>query len=95
MTFEKIDIEKILDDELKDPEFKFYYEKVSREYDLIEQLVALRKKKKMTQTQLSKIANVSQQAISRLEKEKHLPNMDTLIRIVHGLDAKLTITEIK
>ena len=85
MPFEKIDIEKILNDELKDPEFRFYYEKISREYDLIEQLVALRKKKKMTQNQLSKIANVSQQAISRLEKEKHIPKIDNLLKIVHGL----------
>ena len=94
MPFEKINIEKILDEELKDPEFKFYYEKISREYDLIEQLVALRKKKKITQTQLSKIANVSQQAISRLEKEMHIPKIDTLLKIVHGLGAELTITEI-
>jgi DNA-binding XRE family transcriptional regulator len=94
MPFEKIDIEKILNDELKDPEFKFYYEKISREYDLIEQLVAIRKKKKITQTQLSKIANVSQQAISRLENEKHIPKIDTLLKIVHGLGAELTVTEI-
>lgn len=46
MPFEKTNIEKILDDELKDPEFKFYFEKISREYDLIEQLVALRKRKR-------------------------------------------------
>jgi hypothetical protein len=34
MPFEKIDLKKVLDDEFKDPEFKFYYEKISREYDL-------------------------------------------------------------
>lgn len=94
MPFEKIDLKKVIDDELKDPEFKFYYEKISREYDLIEQLVALRKKKKITQTQLSKIAKVSQQAISRLENEKHIPKIDTLLRIVHGLGAELIVTEI-
>jgi hypothetical protein len=47
MPFEKIDLKKVIDDELKDPEFKFYYEKISREYDLIEQLVALRKRKRL------------------------------------------------
>jgi DNA-binding XRE family transcriptional regulator len=42
---------------------------------------------------LAELTGVSQQAISRLEKEKPLPNLDTLIKIVDGLGMKLTITE--
>jgi transcriptional regulator with XRE-family HTH domain len=48
---------------------------------------------KITQEQLARSANVTQQAISRLEKEKHIPKIDTLMRIIDGLGMKLTITE--
>jgi DNA-binding XRE family transcriptional regulator len=53
----------------------------------------VRKKIDITQSELAKKAHVSQQAISRLENEKHIPNMDILLRIVDGLGLKLVLTE--
>jgi len=93
MPFEKVNVKRNLAEELKNEEFKENYNHVRKEYELIEQIVAMRKKMKITQETLAKKANVSQQAISRLEKEKHIPKIDTLLKIVDGLGLKLTLTE--
>jgi len=93
MPFEKVNIKSHLEEELKNNDFRENYNRVRKEYELIEQIVAMRKKMKITQETLAKKANVSQQAISRLEKEKHIPKIDTLLKIVDGLGLKLTLTE--
>lgn len=93
MPFERIDIKGILNDELKNKEFETHFNQVKKEYELIEQIVVMRKKLNITQVELAKKAQVSQQAISRLEKEKHIPNLDTLLRIVDGLGLKLVLEE--
>ena len=66
--------------------------KIKQEYSLIEKLVEARKAKNITQKELADLVGISQQAISRLELEKHIPKMDTLIRILDGLDLELTIS---
>lgn len=93
MPFEKLDIRKQLKNELTDPAFKAKYEQIKHEYQLIEQLVEIRKSKKITQVELAKRAQVSQQAISRLENERHLPKIDTLLRLIDGLGCTLTILD--
>lgn len=94
MPFDKINVQELLNEELKDEKFKSSYEQVKKEYELIEQLVKIRKQKKISQVELAQKAHVSQQAISRLEKEKHIPKIDTLMKIVHGLGLKLTLTDL-
>lgn len=93
MPFEKINVQVLLNEELKDEKFKSSYEQVKKEYELIEQIVRIRKQMKISQSELAKKANVSQQAISRLEKEKHIPKIDTLMKIIDGLGLKLVLTE--
>ena len=93
MPFVKVDIKGILNDELKNKELETHFNQVKKEYELIEQIVVMRKKLNITQVELAKKAQVSQQAISRLEKEKHIPNLDTLLRIVDGLGLRLVLEE--
>ncbi len=93
MPFKKIDVKELLNEELKNDEFKSNFEQVKKGYELIEQIVRIRKLKKISQCELAKKASVSQQAISRLEREKHIPKIDTLMKIIDGLDLKLTLTE--
>ncbi len=89
--FKEINIDQILDDNLKDNEFKMQYIKISHQYDLADQLIKIRKFKGLSQKQLAQKTELSQQAISRLEREKHIPKMDTLFKILEGLDASLEI----
>lgn len=93
MAFNKIDVKSIIEKERKNKEFDSEYEKVKQEYNLIEKFIEIRKQKNITQKELAKATGVSQQAISRLELEKHIPKIDTFIKILDGLDLELTIIE--
>ncbi len=93
MPFEKVEIKPLLENEMKNLDFKSNFNQIKKEYELIEQIVMMRKKLNITQAELAIKVKVSQQAISRLENEKHIPNMDTLLRIVDGLGLKLILIE--
>jgi DNA-binding XRE family transcriptional regulator len=91
MPFEKTNVKEMIDVKLEDQEFKEVYNQVKSEYRIIEQIVKTRREMKITQKELAGLANVSQQAISRLEREKHIPNVGTLIKIVNGLGLELNL----
>lgn len=91
MAFKRIDIKSTIEEERLDKEFDSEYRKIKQEYKLIEKLVETRRAKDITQKELAELVGVSQQAISRLELEKHIPKMDTFIKILDGLDLELTI----
>lgn len=93
MAFNKIDIKSIVTEERKEKKFDSEYKKIKQEYKLIEKLIEARKEKNITQKELATITGVSQQAISRLELERHIPKMDTFIKVLDGLDLELTITQ--
>ncbi len=93
MGFEKINVKDIVAKKREDSEFDREYKKIRQEYKLIDRVVEERKKKNMTQKELSNITGISQQAISRLERERHIPQMNTFIRLLDGLDLELAIIE--
>ena len=93
MAFKKINVQSIVEEERKDKDFDLEYRRVKQEYKLIEQIVAERKNKNITQKELAEITGISQQAISRLELEKHIPKIDTFIKILDGLDLELNIVQ--
>ena len=93
MPFKKIDVREIVKNEREDSEFNQEYSKLKQEYKLIEKVADIRKQKKITQKELADATGVSQQAISRLEREKHIPQISTFIRILDGLDLELIIRE--
>lgn len=93
VAFNKIDVKAIIKEERKDEKFDLEYKKIKQEYKLIEKLIETRKEKNITQKELAEVTGVSQQAISRLELEKHIPKIDTFIRILDGLDLELTIVQ--
>ena len=53
--------------EMKNPAFKKAYDSFEDEFNLAEEVIALRLKAGMTQTELARKAHTSQPAISRLE----------------------------
>ncbi len=96
MPFKKINAKSIVNEKRKDKEFNKYYLEVKKEYDLIRQVVEARKAYGLTQKELADIVGVSQQEISRLECEKHIPNLSSFINIIEaiGLEIKLEKKEI-
>lgn len=93
MSFNKLDIKSIVEEERKNKEFDLEYRNIKQEYRLIEEYVKTRKKRNITQKELAELTGVTQQAISRLELEKHIPKMDTFIKILDALDLELTIVD--
>ena len=56
-----------LSEDLKDPEFKAYYQEERQALQLALQIAELRAKKGLSQQELAKLMGTSQQAISRIE----------------------------
>lgn len=59
--------------------------------DLISSIVALRKRRKISQTELSELSGVKQPIIARLEKERTDPQLSTVLKLLSCLDATLEI----
>jgi len=76
---------------LKDPEFKKEYEKLEPEYRIIRQILALRRKKNLTQEQLAKITGAKQSSIARIESGRHNPSLRLLEKIAEALDTELDV----
>jgi len=93
MPFQKINVQEILTNKRKDAQFNTEYERIDETYQLIEQVIKIRKFKNLTQAELALKSHVSQQAISRLEREKHIPNMNTFLKIVLSLDCHIQLTQ--
>lgn len=58
---------------------------------LVDDLIELRKKENISQTELAEMTGNSQQSISRLEKKIHSPSLQTFCNILDALGYKLTI----
>ncbi len=91
MNFEKISVKDIVEEKRQDPDFDREYRKIEQEYKLIDRIVSERKKRNITQKELAAMTGISQQSISRLEREKHMPKIDTLMKLLDGLGLELTV----
>lgn len=58
---------------------------------IIDELIALRKAKGLTQRDLAKAANLAQPAIARLESKAATPQLDTLLKVVAALDYEIEL----
>lgn len=61
---------------------------------LIDQVIALRKEKRISQVQLAKMVGLSQPSIARIEQKRVSPTIETLCRILEAMDSTLVIEEI-
>lgn len=95
MPFKKIDVKRIVDEKRNDIEFNETYLEIEKEYDLIRQVVEARKQRGMTQKILAEKAGISQQELSRFEREKHIPKLSNFIRILDALDMEMKIEKKK
>lgn len=59
-------------------------ELLDKEYELIEQLSLIRNEKNISQRELSKIINIKQPSIVRIEKGENSPRLNTLLKILNA-----------
>jgi len=69
-------------------------EKISnQEFELISQIIEIRLKNNISQTELADKTGINQPNIARFEKNIHSSSLATTIKILDALGYKLTITK--
>lgn len=86
------DLQKYLNKQLEDPEFRAEYEATRQEFALARALVQARLEANMTQAELATRSGVRQSNISRIESGACVPTIATLQALASGLGKELTIS---
>lgn len=89
----KSDLDKHIERNSKDKEFRIYFEKAEAKRKIAQEVAALRKAHHLTQADLAKELKTKQQVISRLENpvDSRMPSFEFLDRIARALDRRLVI----
>ena len=74
---------------MKDPKYKEEYDKLEPEFQIANQMIAARLKKKITQGELAKKVGTGQAVISRLEGMNSSPSLSLLKRVAEALNTKI------
>ncbi|MBU4030712.1 helix-turn-helix transcriptional regulator [Patescibacteria group bacterium] len=90
-----LSFDKHLAEELKNPEFKKYYNEYGKQLEIAYQILQLRKKSKMSQAELAKKIGTKQSNIARMETGQQNFTTETLQRIASALGRELRIEFVK
>ncbi len=94
MKTKRIALKGVLKKEMKDAEFKFYFERERAISEIARLVRDGRLKAGLTQKDLAEKAKTSQTVIARLESgtDQRIPSLDLLERIAHALKARLMVS---
>ena len=81
----------MLNEQLKDINFKKEYEDIQPEMDVIRAIVDARTAQNLTQKELSKRTGINQADISKLENGTRNPTVSLLKRLAEGMGMELRI----
>lgn len=86
--------EEVLGRQMRDPEFRFYYEQRKLVQEVAFAVRAMRARAKITQAQLAKLVGVSQPMIARIEKgrEQRAPRWEMLGKISIALNKQMRLS---
>lgn len=94
MPFVEMNVqEEIQERKCRSESFCKSWEDSREEYKLIGEMIALRKKEKITQTKLAEITGSKQQVISRIEKKENSPSLKMFCNLLNGLGYELQIVK--
>lgn len=85
------DLDRLLEEELRNPEFRKEWEATQLEYDITEMLIKARTSQHISQKELAIRAGVRQSNLSRIENGQCSPNLATLQKIAKGLGKRLQL----
>ena len=85
------DIEDCLKRKLQNPEFRAAYDAEDKRIELVLQIIKLRQKRGMTQSDLAKAIGTRQANVSRLERFDANLTLGTLEKVAQALGANLQI----
>ena len=84
-------LNKFVNQQMENPEFKKEYEKIQPEMDVIRAIVDARVSQNLTQQELSVKTGINQADISKLENGTRNPSLNLLKRLAEGMDMALKI----
>ena len=84
-------LNEMLDEQLKDEEFKKEYEAIQPEMDVIKAIAEARIMQNLTQKELAKRTGINQADISKIENGTRNPSINLLKRLAEGMGMVLKI----
>lgn len=93
MPFVQIDVSKEIENRKQNPEFKKVWDESHAEYELIGEMISLRKQKKITQSELASLTGNKQQVISRIERKETNPSLKMFAHILDVMGYELRIVK--
>ena len=88
MSAKTVTLDEVLEEKLRDPEFRQAYEELEPAY----QVARLRIMRGLTQAQLAERVGTKQPSIARIESGKQQVSLAMLHKIAGALEAELTVT---
>lgn len=85
------DLNKFLNEKLKEPEFKKEWDKLELRYVCIKEFIKIRSTYNLTQAQLAEKLNTTQSVISRIENGNVNISLDFLDKLARAFDKKVEI----
>lgn len=76
---------------MKNPKYRYEYEKLAPEFAIAQQIIDARVKRKITQEELAKRMGTGQAVISRLEGANAKPSLSLIQRLADALNLKFEI----
>ena len=86
-----IDFQDYLEEQLRNPEFRKYYNKYSKQVDIAYQILQLRKKRGISQAQLAKKIGTKQSNVARMESGQQNFSVEILEKIAKATGSRLEI----
>lgn len=86
------DLDMFRNEQMRDPEFREYCERMKMHEDIAKSIVAARLSKNLTQKELASLSGISQGDISRIENCDRLPTLKTLSRIAESMGFAVRIS---
>jgi len=77
---------------MKDPKYRYEYEKLGPEFEIARAIIDARIKRKISQEELAKRMGTGQAVISRLEGANAKPSLSLIHRLADALDLKVKLT---
>lgn len=79
------DFQNYLNKQLENPKFKKEWNLLEAEFDIVRQMLDIRRERNMTQAKLSRITGITQADISRIENGTRNPSLALLKRLANGM----------
>jgi len=90
-----MDFDDYLNEQLKNPVFKKYYDEYGKQLEIAYQVLQLRKREGLSQVELAKKIGTKQTSIARLESGQQNFTIDTLQKLAKALRRNLKIDFVK